>query len=322
MMHQILQGLKENDFEVIYSGNSQDGWLHSGIALLSDNRLVFEAPGGNGIILLDPQTLNQKKIPVDIAVAHGITTTFEDEHDFIWICDPGEKNPGKVIKIDLDGNIIRTITPPGSSPLSEKNWRPTSIAIANNGDIWVADGYGLNLVHVYRVNGTTETFDGSASGINFNCPHGVAVDERNSPPTIAIADRRNRRIVFMAEDGSYIRSVTAEIMIGPSSIAVGRDALFVTDLFGAVISVSQEDEVSALIQTTNSQSRPGWPNAFGDVAEKLVAPTIPQGAVNSPHGIALSPDGILYFTEWFLGGRVVRLPIFAKMTRQIGRSGV
>ena len=279
--------------------------MHSGIAILSDGRLVFESAGGRGLVFLDLTSGKSEKVSVDIAVAHGIATTYESGKDFIWICDPGEQAPGKVVKINLSGKIVDELQPPAASPLSKEKWRPTSVAVTKDGDIWIADGYGLSLVHRYSANGNVITLDGSESGLQFNCPHGVAVDDRGAEMNIAVADRTNKRVLLFDKDGRYIRSIAAEIMTSPSSIAASGESLFITDLRGAILSISMDDQVSAVIPSSHIDAREGWPNALVD--GESIAPTIKAGEINSPHGIVASKEGAIYATEWFFGGRVLAL---------------
>lgn len=296
------------NFEVIFEGDSKDGWMHSGIAILSDGRLVFEAAGGHGLVFLDVDSRKSEKISVDIAVAHGIATTFESGQDFIWICDPGAQAPGKVVKIDLQGKIVSELTPPRTTPASTEHWRPTSVAVADNGDIWIADGYGLSLVHCYRLNGEVETLDGSGSGSIFDCPHGVAIDKRNGTPQIVVADRKNKRVLSFDETGKFLHQVVADVITTPSSLALSGDDLYVTDLYGAIVKISKSGAATAQIPSTHSQERPGWPNALATVgSDETIAPTIAEGCINSPHGIVASKDGVVYATEWFFGGRVLKL---------------
>ena len=279
--------------------------MHSGIAILNDGRLVFEAAGGRGLVFLDVASGKSEKISVDIAVAHGIATTYESGDDFIWICDPGEQAPGKVVKVNLKGEIVDELQPPEASPLSKEKWRPTSVAVAKGGDIWIADGYGISLVHRYSPNGDVLTLDGTESGLKFDCPHGVAVDDRAGQLQIAVADRSNKRVLLFEKDGRFIRSISAEIMTSPSSIAASGDNLFVTDLRGAILAISIDDQVSAVVPSAHIDGREGWPNAL--IGGESVAPSINAGEINSPHGIVASKDGSIYATEWFFGGRVITL---------------
>ena len=242
------------------------------------------------------------RIEVGVAVSHGIAIASDDT---IWICDPGAQAPGQVVQINLEGKIVRTIKQPVRSSDEQDKWRPTSIALAANGDIWIGDGYGLSLVHVVRANGVIQTFDGSTSGQNFDCPHGVAVDVRESTTRIAVADRSNKRVLYFKEDGSFIRSVSAPIMTSPSSLAVRGSDLLVTDLFGAILAIDLSDDVRAIIPTSKVNTREGWPNKLSGTDS--VAPDVFEGKLNSPHGITVSSKGDIYFTEWYLGGRAVTI---------------
>jgi len=276
--------------------------MHSGIGVLSDGRIVFEAPGGAALIFLDPATKKHVRIEVGVAVSHGIAVASDDT---IWICDPGAQAPGQVVQINLEGKILRTIKQPVRSSDEQDKWRPTSIALATNGDIWIGDGYGLSLVHVVRANGAIETFDGSTSGTKFDCPHGVAIDTRESVVRIAVADRSNKRVLYFKEDGSFIRSVAHPIMTSPSSLAVRGSDLLVTDLFGAILAIDLDDHVRAIVPTSNVNTREGWPNKMSGADS--VAPDVFEGKLNSPHGITVSVRGEVYFTEWYLGGRAVTI---------------
>jgi len=200
---------------------------------------------------------------------------------------------------------VRTIKQPVRSSDEQDKWRPTSIALAANGDIWIGDGYGLSLVHVVRANGVIQTFDGSTSGQNFDCPHGVAIDTRVSVTRIAVADRSNKRVLYFKEDGSFIRTVSAPIMTSPSSLAVRGSDLLVTDLFGAILAIDLSDDVRAIIPTSKVNTREGWPNKLSGT--NSVAPDVFEGKLNSPHGITVSSKGEVYFTEWYLGGRAVTI---------------
>ena len=276
--------------------------MHSGIGVLSDGRIVFEAPGGAALIILEPATKKHVRIEVGVAVSHGIAVASDDT---IWICDPGAQAPGQVVQINVDGKILRTIKQPLRSSDEQDKWRPTSIALAPNGDIWIGDGYGLSLVHVVRANGAIETYDGSSSGTKFDCPHGVAIDTRESLVRIAVADRSNKRVLYFEEGGTFIRSVSAPIMTSPSSLAVRGSDILVTDLFGAILAIDLDDQVRAIVPTSNVNTREGWPNKISD--GDSIAPNVFEGKLNSPHGITVSIRGEVYFTEWYLGGRAVTI---------------
>jgi DNA-binding beta-propeller fold protein YncE len=302
----LAAGVKwQTVFDTIPGGD----WSHSGIGVLSDERLVFEKLGGKGLVLFDEKSKAVTEVATNTQVCHGIFV----QGDEVWIADPGSGDTdGQVIRVNLKGEILESVPAPLASQYPGKHWRPTSLAYVAApgkyfGELWIADGYGRSLIHRRLVSGEIITFDGSESGISFDCPHGIAIDTRGATPQVAVADRSNTRVVFFDMEGNFLRSVSDPIMTSPSSLAVFKDRLVLTDLFGAILSIDQGDRVEALVATAGNNTRPGWPNRM--VGEATVAPELSEGVINSPHGITVAPNGKVYFTEWFLGGRVVSLSI-------------
>jgi sugar lactone lactonase YvrE len=101
--------------------------------------------------------------------AHGMHLQKEGRDEFLYFCD--EKH-GIVTKRTLKGEEVWTRGYPQESSPYEKgpgkpglNYRPTNIAIATNGDFWVADGYGSYYVHHYDKNAKLlNTFGGPPPG--------------------------------------------------------------------------------------------------------------------------------------------------------------
>lgn len=93
----------------------------------------------------------------------------------------------------------------------------------------------------------------------------------------------------------------------PSGLAIHQRSLFVADLlFGVVCFDERDGLVASIARTATSETDEYWPNGVDD----LGLPTRPKmsvGLLNSPHGIAVDPEGRVFVAEWFIGGRVVRL---------------
>jgi DNA-binding beta-propeller fold protein YncE len=104
--------------------------------------------------------------------------------------------------------------------------RPTSVAVAPNGDVFVSDGHAPNKTGAGRVVKFSNDGrfikewgrKGSAPG-EFDEPHDLYVG--GSRGWVYVADRRNNRIQVFDQEGSFI---AAWKQFGqPSSVFVGRD---------------------------------------------------------------------------------------------------
>src|SRR5207302_10861131 len=113
----------------------------------------------------------------------------------------------------LQGEEVFTLGYPAESPAYLQkddsplvNYQPTNIAIAPNGDIYVADGYGSSYINQYNSKAEfIRTFGGLGKGPGqLNCPHGIWVDTRDGSPIVVVADRENNRLQRFTLDGKHM----------------------------------------------------------------------------------------------------------------------
>ena len=85
--------------------------------------------------------------------------------------------------------------------------RPTNLALAPNGEMYVADGYGNARVHRFAPDGRLIQSWGEpgAGPGQFHVPHGIAVD---SESIVYVCDRENSRIQLFSSAGKYLREWT------------------------------------------------------------------------------------------------------------------
>nr|WP_296773502.1 hypothetical protein [Rhodococcus sp. (in: high G+C Gram-positive bacteria)] len=296
---------REFDFESIPTSlDGEDGWMHSGIAVLGDGTLVVAHQEGGALVLAGPG-VQARSVTTDLTEMHCITAAPDET---LWIADNGHRyvhgtpdysevtRPGRVVRVGLDGVVVQELADPGiGGP-----WSPTSVSVTE-GSVWVADGYGSSLIHRFDSDGSLrDTIDGGESGLRFACPHGILVRGGE----LYVADRENRRIVVFAESGVFRRTVGEGVVHSPSSLADLGGTLLVTELFGSLALFEHDVYAGHLGVSPRSHLEPGWPNRVVDGT--TMAPAVDQGKFNSPHGIAVH-DGSVYVTEWMIGGRVVWL---------------
>ncbi len=154
---------------------------------------------------------------------HGLTLSKEGEEDFLFVADCGwhlskakkwEKQAGRILKMTTDGKLVFNIGHPATIGAYKKDqpFMPTEIAVAPNGDFYVADGYGSNYILQYNRDGEfIRKFGGNVEGqkeeklVN---AHGVAVDLRDPDNPVLICTSRNENAFkYFTLDGKYIKTV-------------------------------------------------------------------------------------------------------------------
>ncbi|MEV4219895.1 hypothetical protein [Nonomuraea sp. NPDC049725] len=289
-------------------------WSHSGIALDREGNLFWAHPGGGAVLVRRALDGGVEQIEVPLLEIHGISYD-PRRGGALWLADPGfkprppdydvEAREGRGGRLDLRTREFTALSRPSHPAYAKDPWRPTSIAV-DGPAVFVADGYGASLVHLYGDRGHERTIDGSESGLPFACPHGLVITETDRGRELVVADRGNRRLVTFGLDGTYHGTFTHPGLRSPTCLAVRERELIVTDLDGALTAVDLETgALRHIIPFPAAGKRDGWPNARR--GGTLSRPDLVEGTLNSPHGVAAGPDGSIYLTEYVIGGREVRL---------------
>ena len=288
-------------------------WMHSGAAVVA-GRVLVAHPSAPVLLFLGTDGRLEREVRVEgLIELHGLDAAAEG----LWIADIGSKwrarggevedetGPGRVVLVDDSGAIVRELADPG------ERWKPTGVAaVAETGEVWVADGYRHSLVHRFAADGRhVQTLTGLEGAGRFDCPHGLLVDRRRGEPELYVADRANARLQVYDLEGRYLRTAGEGVVATPTDLVAVGDALALTDFTQARVTILDGDDRLAehVGADPGARERDAWPNARDDVGN-LVPPPPAPGRFNSPHAIAADADGNLYVTEWLLGGRVSRVP--------------
>jgi len=135
--------------------------------------------------------------------------------------------PGKASDTGYDGKTLVSIKQ-GGPPFN----RPTDVAVAPNGELYVCDGYGNARVHRFTADGTLIRSWGEPGfgPAQFNLPHGIGIspDDR-----VFVTDRENDRIQIYTRDGQLMDIWTH--VQRPTDIAFDKDGrVYVSELWWRV----------------------------------------------------------------------------------------
>lgn len=233
---------------------------------------------------------------------HGLSlATAADGTETLWATD---RSSGLAGEFTLDGHFLRELPQPQHAAYEAgKSYKPTWVAaIPHGGDIWLADGYGANLLHHYSGDGShLASFDGTQDpGLShYGCPHGIAI--RPGPnPELWLADRNASRVRIYNLEGHYLRHIDG-IENWPCSFAFHDDLVAIPCLRTGVRLLRGETPISDL--APNDWAQAGWPAESRPTNAETALPN----RFHAPHGACFGPDGSLLVAELKEGGRVVRL---------------
>lgn len=236
--------------------------------------------------------------------AHGITIT---AGDVVWCTDDLDHTVRKFTK---DGQLLQTLGTPGQPsdtgyvPASGPNAlrtivrgagpfnRPTRLAMAPTGDLYVSDGYGNARVHHFRGDGTyvhSWGEPGEAPG-QFNLPHSVWVHRDGR---VFVSDRENDRVQIFSPGGEFLEAWTnlpraADVWIDRENVVyIGELELTAgqPNMAGRLMTETRPSKVSVRDRSGNLLATWGNPDVFA-----------PDG-FTSAHSVAVDSHGDLYVGE-------------------------
>ena len=196
-----------------------------------------------------------------IADAHGIAVAPDD----------------RVLLVDRDAHQILIFGPEGAllGTLGERHRprhgapfnHPADVAVAPDGEIYVADGYGNAMVHRFTGSGEHRQSwgrPGDGPG-EFTTPHAVWVDREDR---VLVADRENDRVQLFDRDGRYL--------------AEWRDFYHPMDIY---------EDTEGRIYVTDQIPRLSQLAPDGTLIGRC------RPSFNTPHGVWGAPDGALFIAE-------------------------
>jgi DNA-binding beta-propeller fold protein YncE len=200
---------------------------------------------------------------------HGLRT---DHENHVWVTDTGRH---VVMKFDSQGKRLLTLGKqgrPGDGPGSFN--KPTDVAVARSGEVYVADGYGNARVVKFSKEGKyLKDWGNKGSGPGeFDLPHAICMDGKGR---VYVGDRENNRVQVFNAEGDFIAQWRASG--APYGLCLHDNRLFVADGRARWI----------MVLDLEGKQLGRWDTGAGDA--------------NAPHWVSVDSQGAVYVA--YVGGR-------------------
>jgi hypothetical protein len=232
---------------------------------------------------------------------HDMKIREEEDGEYIY----GARNAAaEGIKFNaLTGAIVLKLPFPKESGLDLKQFSPTAMAVAPNGDIFLSDGYASN--HIFKFDKTGKYLMHFGTKGNemkqFNTAHGMVMDLRYEKPLLLVCDRNHTpkgRLLHYDLDGNFVAEVVTGLGM-PTSAAIQGDYVSVPDLHGRLVILDKSNTIIAVLGHNADPAKRANNNV--PQAEWI------EGVFSGTHGSYWDKDGNLYVQDWNVSGRIMKL---------------
>lgn len=220
-------------------------------------------------------------------VPHGI---YIGPNDNVWVVDRSyhiatEYTPG--------GEPIRTLgTKLSPSPTWEGKFvhsvpfnMPANIAIAPNGDLFAADGYGAHRVHKFSGDGElikSWGMQGTGPG-QFALVHNIWVDKDGR---VFVADCENDRLQIFDLEGNFLEQWDKD-MANPTGLHIRDDIVYIAHLSPEAIEGQSPGWGAISLWTLDGEMITSWRGTEGPGTD----------TVQGPHDLCVDDEGSIYVCE-------------------------
>jgi peptidylamidoglycolate lyase len=231
---------------------------------------------------------------------HGLTLGGAGSDAFLLITDTDRH---QVIKTTLDGKTIQTWNYPAESGkyTDQTQFVPTETAVTKDGNMYVADGYGLQFIMHYGPDGKLKNVFGGKGQTDdsLDNAHGICIDDRSGTPTLLVTDRNRCCFKRFTLEGKYLET----IHLPGANVCrpvISGDYLYAAVLTsdntgnantGFVLILNKNNEPVSLIGGATPKKEQGrWLPMYQTVQ-----------LFRHPHDVCVDDEGNLYVCQWNSG---------------------
>ena len=283
------------------------GNTHGGIVVDTEGHVYYNTDTARSIMVHTPEGSFVRSMADRYPGIHDMVLHVEDGTPYIYAAHLHGK---QVLKLRMDGTLVWALGVPMESGKYDGNpngYNPTAVAVAPDGRVYVADGYGQQWVHIFGPDlAYQSSFGGRGNGPGqFQTCHGMIVDDRGDEPMLIICDRENRRLQRFDLAGKHVDTPVTDLR-RPCALSLyeggpGRadDRIAIAELEGRVTLL--DGDMTVLGHLGDNPDRSQWAN------NPVPRSQWTEGVFTAPHGVCFDADGNLYVMDWNSSGRMSRL---------------
>ena len=263
-----------------------------------DARVIVYDRGGNFLRSWGEDVFTPRTHGIAIGPDDTVYTVDDGDHTVRKFTPEGKQlmlicTPGKASDTGYDGKSHASVKR-GGPPFN----RPTDVAIAPDGELYVCDGYGNARVHRFTADGTLIQSWGEpgAGPGQFRLPHGIGISPDNR---VFVTDRENDRIHIYSREGRLLEMWNH--VQRPTDISFDKEGrIYVSELWWRV---GQESFTNGKIK----YDLPGGVRVLDLAGNVLLhwcrADREAPGSFVAPHTLCVDSHGDLYVGEvtWTFG---------------------
>ena len=233
--------------------------------------------------------------------AHGLTLFNENGVEVLFICDNSRH---QVIKTTIDGKVLMILDYPKQTGEYAKaeEFIPTETAIAANGDIYVADGYGKDFIIQYDYQGRYIRHFGGRGDQEKHLlnAHGICVDTRSKDnPTLIVTSRQQNAFKRFTMEGKYIGTIplpgawVCRPVINGDYLysAVLQSSSLLNQQSGFVTILDKDFKVVSNLAGTEPTYQGGMPEEMKQTVKVF----------QYPHDVCIDDEQNMYVAQWNSG---------------------
>ncbi|MBI1247107.1 6-bladed beta-propeller [bacterium] len=281
-------------------GSSAIGSTHGSVVIDKAGNIYTSAKEGVFVFSPDGKVIHSY-LGKDYSNIHDMEIRDEEGGEFIY---GARNNDAEGIKFSTStGDIVLRLKLPEEAGLGKIKFNPTAITVADNGDIFLSNGYASNHIFKYDKNGKyLMHFGEKGNGMKqFNTAHGMTLDKRYEPNRLLICDRNHQpkgRLLHYTLDGEFIEEVITGLGM-PTSVAIQGDFVSVPDLHGRLVILDKNNTIIAVL---GNNPDPAKGRSFKVPQAQWV-----EGVFSGTHGSYWDAEGNLYVQDWNIDGRIMKL---------------